>query len=122
MSLYYKILYQLGITPWEEDATKGAVADQFSTLFAREESRRQPPYGRALELGCGSGTWSVALAVRGWDVTGVDVVPKAIRQARARAAAAGVDARFVTADVTELTDAAVEPGFDFAPSNPPPPR
>ena len=43
MSFYYKILYQLGITPWEEDPTQGPAAEQISTLFDREESRRSPP-------------------------------------------------------------------------------
>ena len=37
---------------------------------------------RALDVGCGTGTTSIYLAERGWDVTGVDFAPNAIRRAR----------------------------------------
>lgn len=113
MSFLYKVLYQLGITPWEGDPIQGPAAEQISTLFDREENSRRPPYGPALDLGCGSGIWSVRLAQRGWQVTGVDVVPKAIRRARERAQAAGVDAQFVEGDVTALRAAGVGSDFRF---------
>jgi SAM-dependent methyltransferase len=113
MSVWYKMLYQLGITPWEEDPTTGAAAEQISALLDREEHDRQPPFGQALDLGCGSGVWSIQLAARGWQVTGVDIVSKAIRRARKRAQAAGVEARFVQGDVTALRAAGVESGFQF---------
>lgn len=111
MSLWYRILYQVGFTPWEEGATDGPAADQIDRLFEREERERRQPYGPALDLGCGSGIWSLALAQRGWQVTGVDIIPKAVRRARDRAEAAGVAARFVHGDVTALQSAGIEPGF-----------
>jgi SAM-dependent methyltransferase len=77
----------------------------------RQETGRTPPYGRALDLGCGTGIWSVFLALRGWDVTGVDVVPKAVRLARERARRADVQASFVDGSVTELAAAGVGSGF-----------
>lgn len=113
MSLLYKIFYQLGITPWEGDPSHGPAAEQVAELFAREEGSRTPPHGSALDLGCGSGIWSVALASRGWQVTGIDVVPKAIRRAHARANAAGVSVQFVEGDVTALRAAGVGSGFRF---------
>jgi SAM-dependent methyltransferase len=113
MSLLYKVLYQFGITPWEGDPSHGPAAEQISALFAREEDSRTPPYGSALDLGCGSGVWSVCLASRGWQVTGIDVVPKAITRARERAKTAGVDVRFVEGDVAELRAAGVGSGFRF---------
>ena len=58
--------------------------------------------GRALDLGCGTGTNAITLARRGWTVTGVDFAPEAIRIARERAAKAGLKIDFYTADVTEL--------------------
>ena len=58
------------------------------------------PPGRALDLGCGTGQNSIWLATRGWDVTGIDIVPKAIAVARARAAEAGVQVEFRVDDVT----------------------
>jgi methylase of polypeptide subunit release factors len=78
MSVAYKILYWVGFTPWEQMATSKPISEQITALFAREEAERQPPYGQALDLGCGSGIWSVKLAARGWQVTGVDNIPKAL--------------------------------------------
>jgi len=75
MSLAYRLLYGVGFTPWEHIARLPDVTEQISALFDREEQRRRPPYGPALDLGCGSGFWAVKLAQRGWQVTGVDLVP-----------------------------------------------
>ncbi|WP_420125924.1 class I SAM-dependent methyltransferase [Longimicrobium sp.] len=44
-----------------------------------------PPTGPVLDLGCGSGDHAVALARRGLQVLGIDVVEAAIAQARAKA-------------------------------------
>jgi len=59
---------------------------------------------RALDIGCGTGTNSVWLAEKGFDVTGLDVAPLAIERANDRARAAGVNARFLAADVLNLPD------------------
>jgi SAM-dependent methyltransferase len=109
MSLFYRILYRVGFTPWE--TPDGPAAEQIARLFEREERERREPYGPVLDLGCGSGIWSVMLARRGWQVTGVDIVPNAVRRARDRAKAAGVAARFVCCDATALQSAGIEPGF-----------
>jgi 2-polyprenyl-3-methyl-5-hydroxy-6-metoxy-1,4-benzoquinol methylase len=66
---------------------QGPAAKQIAGLFEREESERKASFGRALDLGCGAGIWSVRLAARGWQVTGEDIVPKAIDRARERAKA-----------------------------------
>ncbi len=110
MSIVDRILYWIGYTPWERLADLPA-ADQIAQLFAREEAGREPPYGAALDLGCGSGIWSVALANRGWDVTGIDLIPRALDRARQRANEAGIDLRLVQGDVTELEKAGV--GSDY---------
>jgi len=59
------------------------------------------PGGRALEVGCGAGRIAIALARRGFQVDGLDVVPRVVEQAAHLAAAAGVDARFFVADFTK---------------------
>ena len=51
------------------------------------------PAGRAIDLGCGTGTNVVTLAEHGWQVTGLDYSPRAIRIASARFGAAGVSGR-----------------------------
>lgn len=66
--------------------------------------------GTALEIGCGSGTNAVYLAQRGFAVTAVDVAPKAVEQAEAKARAAGVAVRFVCGDFAR---AELAGPFDF---------
>jgi SAM-dependent methyltransferase len=113
MSLGYKLLYALGFTPWEEIAELSHVREQFSALLDREEAGRKPPSGPVLDLGCGGGIWAVELARRGWQVTGVDNVPKALRRARDRASQAGVEIRLVEGDVVRLSATDVGSGFPF---------
>jgi SAM-dependent methyltransferase len=111
MSLFYTMAYWLGFAPWEHAATHPPAVRHIIGLFEREERGRKSPYGRALDLGCGRGHWSVTLAQRGWDVTGVELVPKAMRAARAHASDAGVKVQVVQGDVTILREAGVGSGF-----------
>ena len=53
----YKLAYRLGFHPWEDLAEHPPFAEKLLALIAREESDREPPYGPALDLGCGSGVW-----------------------------------------------------------------
>jgi len=66
--------------------------------------------GRALVLGCGTGTSAIYLAGKGFDVTAVDVAPTALTLAKAKADKAGVSVRWLVADVVALPE--LEP-FDF---------
>ena len=111
MSAFYKIAYQVGFHPWEDLADHPPFADPLTRLIAREEGDGGPPFGRALDVGSGSGVWGVRLAQRGWDVTGVELVTKAVARARKRAAAASVPMRIVRADVTKLRAGGVGTGF-----------
>jgi len=68
---------------------------------------------RAVDLGCGAGTNVIFLAGEGFEMTGLDISPRAIEIARERAAAAGVRVTFLVADL--LGDLQGIPrGFDFA--------
>jgi len=60
------------------------------------------PPGRALDLGCGTGTNVITLARHGWHVTGVDFAATAIAQAKSKTRQAGVAADLRVADVTNL--------------------
>lgn len=62
------------------------------------------PGTRVLDVGCGVGRWSRLLAARGARVTGVDLSPTMIAQARLRAAAEGVSdrCRFGVQDLSKL--------------------
>jgi len=111
VSLFYKVAYRLGFTPWEEASGDEETAAKVTEWFDREESGREPPYGRALDLGCGGGLWAIELARRGWEVVGVDMVPKALSTARERAHEAGVEVRLLQGDVPSLRAAGVGDGF-----------
>lgn len=76
--------------PWAHDE---------ATLFLAELCAKRKP-GRALDIGCGAGTDSVYLAQRGWDVTALDFIPKALEFTQARAREAGVSVTPVEADIT----------------------
>ena len=107
----YNLAYRIGFHPWEDAEDQPSFTDKFSALLNREESGREPPYGPALDVGTGSGIWGIKLAQRGWQVTGVDIVDKALRRARDRVREAGVDVRLIQGDVTELRATDVGAGF-----------
>jgi SAM-dependent methyltransferase len=68
---------------------------------------------RTIDLGCGVGNYTIYLAGLGFDVTGVDSSPAAIKIAEEHAKNRGVRCRFIVADLLgdlhEVTDT-----FDFA--------
>jgi SAM-dependent methyltransferase len=99
----FELSYQLPITLWGDRRIP-------PELKGLAESAGQA--GTALELGCGTGTFSIFLAQQGYTVTGVDFAPTAIRKAEARAASAGVSAEFLVGDVTRLDH--VDRQFDIA--------
>jgi ubiquinone/menaquinone biosynthesis C-methylase UbiE len=112
VSSSYGALYRIGFTPWEHIAKLSHIREQIGSLFEREqEEGGDPSDRRALDLGCGSGIWAVELAKRGWQVTGIDFVPKALGRARERAKEAGVDLTLIEADVTKLRESDAGSGF-----------
>jgi SAM-dependent methyltransferase len=117
MSAFYLVSYALGFHPWEDLADHQPFAKTLLALVQEEEHGREPPYGTALDLGCGSATWGVRLAARGWSVTGVDNVAAALRRARDRVRGSGVGMRLVRGDVTRLREsgagAGVGAGYDL---------
>ena len=113
MSTFYKISYAVGFHPWEDLARHEPFAGALLALVEQAEDGSTPPYGRALDLGCGSGTWGVRLAARGWRVTGVDNVPRALARAQDRIRKAGVQMQLLRGDVTQLRDSGVGSGYDL---------
>jgi len=96
-SLVYRAFYVLGLRLWERDRPP-------SDLIELVEGRAALPPGRALDIGCGTGTDSIYLAKHGWDVTGVDMVPDALVIAQRNAAPAGVSVHFVQGDATRVPE------------------
>ena len=79
--------------PWDTGISPPELMDFIST---------HPP-GRALDLGCGTGTNVISLARHGWRVTGVDFARRAISIARRKARQAGIQADLRVGNVTKLT-------------------
>ena len=98
----YRLLYRLGITPWERESVPHPVT---------ELAERLSPPGRALDIGCGTGRDAVYLSQRGWTVTGVDAVPRALGAAVRRAQAAGAQVNWVLGDVTRLQTLSIGDGY-----------
>jgi SAM-dependent methyltransferase len=81
-------------TPWDTQITPPEVM-----AFLRQTAP-----GRALDLGCGTGTNAITLTQHGWQVTGVDFSPRAIAMARRKAARKGLAIAFHIGDVANLDD------------------
>ena len=106
MGLLYQIAYRLGFKPWDTGVSPPELIDLV-------DGERALPTGRALDLGCGTGTNAVYLAEHGWAVTGVDNVERALAAARLKAMRAGVEPRFVKGDVTHLTRLGIGDGYNL---------
>lgn len=98
--------YRDGKPPWDSGVTP-------PELVALLEGPEAPRAGRVLELGCGTGTNAVYLAQHGWQVTAVDLVDRAVRQAREKTAAAGADVTVLCADATRLDEVGVPGPYDL---------
>ncbi len=61
------------------------------------------PHASILDLACGCGRIANSLAQCGYKVTGLDLSPAYIEQARSNAAAAGIEADYVQGDMRELS-------------------
>jgi len=70
------------------------------------------PPGRAIDLGCGTGTNVITLARHGWEVTGIDFAPRAIQIAERKVGNAHVIARLSVGDVHKMNG--ISGPFDFA--------
>ncbi|MBI4789545.1 MAG: class I SAM-dependent methyltransferase [Chloroflexi bacterium] len=103
MRWFFEFTYRLGKPPWDWGITPPEVVSEVEGGRVRS--------GRALDLGCGTGTNAIYLAQHGFQVVGVDFSSKAIDIARRKARTAGVAMDLYVNDVTRL-DFLREP-FDF---------
>ncbi|OMC47797.1 class I SAM-dependent methyltransferase [Mycobacterium sp. IS-1264] len=109
----FRIFYRIGFTPWDGHP----LAQSLRGLIEGTPDTPALPAGRALELGCGTGDTSIYLAQRGWKITAVDFVTKALDKARAKAGAADASVDFVRADVTHLSQEGVGANFELIVDN-----
>jgi SAM-dependent methyltransferase len=104
--LLYEVLSRAGLNPSLRAAD---VPDGWLVELVEGERRLQP--GRALDLGCGAGRNTRYLASHGWDVIGIDMLGRAIEQARSQARGEAASARFLQGDVTRLGDLDIGDGY-----------
>jgi SAM-dependent methyltransferase len=96
--LLYTLMYRRGRPPWDTGISPPELA-------AAVEGPEALPPGRALDIGCGTGTNCLYLASHGWHATGIDFAGNAIAKAHEKARAAGElagSATFIRADATHL--------------------
>lgn len=67
---------------------------------------------KAITLGCGTGRETIYLAKKGFEVIGVDFSTTAIKKARRRTRAEGIEVQFIVDDLTDLQH--VHGKFDLA--------
>lgn len=79
----------------------GSRRDLDAGLLADIESRAAPP-ARVVVVGSGVGTEAMALARRGFEVTGVDGAPEMVRIARSQAEEQNLDIDYRQADISDF--------------------
>ena len=95
MKLMYELIYRYSFIPIPYDV---GPRDELVGLV---ESGRLKPC-RAIDLGSGTASNVTYLAKHGFEVTGVDFSPAAIKLGRTRAREAGVNVTFIEDDLTDL--------------------
>lgn len=100
--LFFNWRYLFGRPPWDSGISPPELMS-----FIEGHSP-----GRAIDLGCGTGTNVLTLAQNGWEAKGVDFSPLAILRARRKLARAGYKAELQVGDVTDLSD--MDGLFDLA--------
>ena len=108
MRAAYALSYRLGLSSWDKTSPEADAA--FSRMLDREEVDRAAPFGRALDLGCGTGAHTRQLRERGWEAMGIDNVRRAVNVAIDRSDENG---RYVIGDVDHLVGCGVGRDFSF---------
>jgi len=101
----WDLFYLFGWTPWDSGVTPPEIVSLV-------EGGRIPP-GRALDLGCGTGTNVTYLKQHGFDVVGVDWSVRAIAKARKKLYAAHINADLFSADLLDAERFPARGPFDF---------
>ena len=91
--------------PWNREEPPQALVELVSSGKVRP--------CKAVDFGCGTGNYAVYLAGKGFEVTGVDISPTAIKIARENTSEKGIRCEFIVADLLgDLEE--VQQTFDFA--------
>jgi SAM-dependent methyltransferase len=88
-------LYDLIFADWDESMSRQGE------LFAGIIASRWTECHRILDVSCGTGTQSIAMAQRGFDVVSSDISPAAVGRARTETAARGLDVALSVCDMRQ---------------------
>ena len=105
MNLLKRLQFNLsyfGKAPWDTGITPPELYDFIASH----------PAGRALDIGCGTGTNVITLVNAGWQAIGFDFAPRAIRMAKQKIKRADIQADVFTDDATQMKK--VHGQFDLA--------
>ena len=105
MNLLKRLQFNLsyfGKAPWDTGITPPELYDFIASH----------PAGRALDIGCGTGTNVITLVNAGWQATGFDFAAHAIQIAKRKIKCAGIQADVFTDDATQMKK--VHGQFDLA--------
>jgi cyclopropane fatty-acyl-phospholipid synthase-like methyltransferase len=94
--LFFTLQYWFRNPPWDTQITPPEVIQFLES---------HPP-GKALDLGCGTGTNAITIVEHGWQATGVDFIPRAIKTAKRKAKKAGLSGSTIF-----ISDSVLRPGF-----------
>ena len=100
--LFFQLAYLTGVKPWDSGVPPPELVELIEGPQALEP-------GRAIDLGSGTGTNCKYMLEHGWDVTGIDYVPRAIRAAKRKAPGA----KLLVGDVTRLSEIGIDGPFDL---------
>jgi len=97
---------------WYEEFFRGIVLDMWRKAVTPEQTRAEAdflerrlelrPGARLLDVPCGSGRHAIELASRGYHMTGVDLSPESIQDARRLTADLKPPVNWICADMREL--------------------
>ncbi len=110
--------------PWWQTFFNGLAAQTVPALYSAAQTELEAeflerhlglrPGDAVLDAPCGGGRLSVALASRGFRLTGIDISPELVSTARASAAGITPEPRFEVADMLALdVDGGFDAGFCF---------
>lgn len=103
--LHYELRYLLNKAPWDSGISPPELC-----RFLDDH-----PPGRAIDLGCGTGTNVITLAQHGWQTVGIDLASSAIMTARRKAQQAEIEATFLQGSVLSLVaEEAIKGPYDLA--------
>lgn len=86
---------------WYDTPTGRAVDHVEHQVFA---SLFKPNGKKILEIGCGTGLYTLRMAEQGFDITALDISPEMMKIAREKIQKSGKEARFILGDIKELLD------------------